>query len=401
MKRIFKYFIIACAATMALASCDNAEYDVIENGVYIAEAALTDRFTQQIENQVVAKQVTKTLTIRLATPVDTDVTVTLSTDQDFIDKYNQDNGTSYQMLPEEYRVLDTKVTIPAGSISATANLIIMPYDTPNGEAYALAVKIAKVDGPVEAVSDGTHILYLLMAPHKQKVALLSSTNAGSSKVQFKNAFSPATWTYEFWMRPDNYNGHSRQPYYWQSGFNDNVFYDNSSPISIGGSVGFYMRWWADGALHIGPCFQNQMDIYFDDNTEAWKPGTWYHIAYTYDGSIIQLYIDGQKNAFKDASGHPTFTFNGITFIQGFVGGQNTAFAQIRMWDSCLPQATIIDAMNRGVPADSEGLFGYWKCDEGEGNVLHDSTPNANHITLRGNADWETLGTVNFMEPNKK
>ncbi len=396
MKRIFRYFIFAFAATMAMASCDDAKYSVIENGVYISEAAPSDRFNQQIENMTVATEVTKSLTIRLASPVDTDVTVSLGTDQDFIDKYNKQHGTSYLLLPEQYYSLDTKVTIPAGNISATATLRISPYDTPNGEAYAMAVKVSKVDGPVVAATDATHILYLLMAPHKQKVAMLHSRNANASSVTFKTPFSPSTWTFEAWMRFDNYNGHSRYAYGWQSGYNDNVFYDNSAPVVIGECL---LRWWADGALHIGPCFQNQMNgVYFDDNTEAWKPGKWYHIAYTFDGTLIQLYIDGEKNANKDASGH-SFTFDKITFVQNFVSNQNVAFAQFRLWDNCLPQSSIQDAMNRGVPSDSPGLLGYWKCDEGEGNVLHDATANENHITLRADADWTTLGTVNFMYPN--
>jgi hypothetical protein len=301
------------------------------------------------------------------------------------------------MLPEQYYSLDTEVTIPAGSISTTANLEIRPYDTPNGEAYALAVKIAGVEGPVEAVSDATHLLYLLMAPHRQKVALLHSSNAGGSGVTFQTPFELSNWTFEFWMRSDNYNGHSRQPYGWQSGYNDNVFYDNASPISVGPC---YLRWWADGALHIGPCFQNQMDIYFDDNTEAWKAGVWYHIAYTYDGNKIQLYIDGEKNAFKDDPNRSR-TFDKITFVQNFVSNQNVAFAQIRLWNTTLSQATIQDAMNRGVSNDSAGLIGYWKCDEGSGNILHDSSSNGNDIRLRGEADWNTLGTVNFMTPNAK
>ena len=107
---------------MALASCDNAEYDIIENGVYISEAAPGDRFTQQVENQIVATDVIKQLTIRLASPVNEDVTVSLGADLDFIEKYNQSNGTSYQMLPAEFMELDSQVVIPAGSISATATV---------------------------------------------------------------------------------------------------------------------------------------------------------------------------------------------------------------------------------------------------------------------------------------
>ena len=122
MKRIFRYFIVACAATMALASCDNAKYDVISNGVYISEAALTDRFTQQIENQVVDGEVTKPLTIRLASPAESNVTVKLGIDHDFLAKYNTQNGTSYEVLPEEYRSFEETVTIPAGSISASTSI---------------------------------------------------------------------------------------------------------------------------------------------------------------------------------------------------------------------------------------------------------------------------------------
>ena len=142
-------------------------------------------------------------------------------------------------------------------------------------------------------------------------------------------------------------------------------------------------------------------FYFDDNTEAWKSRTWYHIAYTYDGSTVQLYIDGQKNANKLAPSGKVFTFDKITLVQNFASyyGQNTGLAQIRMWDSCLPQATIQDAMNREVAADSPGLLGYWKCSEGEGNILYDSTSNGNHITLRGTPDWNAYGVINFMNPN--
>ncbi len=394
MKRFFRYIIVACAATMALASCDNAEYSIVENGVYISEAALTDRFTQQVENQIVAEEVTKSLTIRLAAPIDEDVTVTLGLDQDFIDTYNQRNGTSYQMLPQESYSLDNQVTIPAGSISAPATLVIKPFSTPNGEAFALAVKIVDVNGPVEAISDATHILYLLQAPHKQKVPVLDSYSAANSRVTFKNAFSPATWTFEYWLRMGNdydYDINYGRQY---------AFYDNSAPISIGEC---FLRWWATGALLKGPCYQNQMNgVYFDDNTEAWVTRTWYHIAYTFDGTTIQLYIDGQKNAYKETPGK-AFTFGDIVLLQNWGSwyGQNTSLAQIRIWEGCLPQASIQDAMNREVPVDSPGLLGYWKCSEGEGNVLHDSTPNANHLTLRDTPRWDELGEVNFMYPNGK
>lgn len=388
MNRIFRNLIFAVAAMAALASCDNAEYSAIKNGVYISEAALTDRFTQQVENQTVDGDVTKTLTIRLASPVNEDVKVTLGLDLDFLAQYNQRNGTSYEVLPEEFREFDEEVTIPAGDVSATSNLLIKQFTTPNGESYAIPVKIAAVEGPVEAVTDATHILYLLMAPHIQKVPVLNGSSAGHVKVTFPTPLSSPTWTYEFWLRMDN-------TYDWGSYGRKYVFSGNSAPISFGECM---LRWWPNGALGIGPCYQNQMNgFYFDDNTEAWLEDVWDHVAYTYDGTTVQLYINGQKNASIQAPGGKTFTFDHVVLCQNFSSGQATSLAQVRMWNTCLSQATIQDAMNRGVPDDSEGLFAYWKCDEGEGNILYDSSPNGNHITLKSAPQWSD--DINFLHPN--
>ena len=102
--------------------------------------------------------VEKTITVRLAKAVDSDVTVTLGIDEEMLDTYNSRKGTSYMVLPEEYRSFDSEVTIPAGSISAVSTLTIRQFQTPNGEAYAIPLTISSVTGPVTTAGDARHIL---------------------------------------------------------------------------------------------------------------------------------------------------------------------------------------------------------------------------------------------------
>ncbi|MGN1233551.1 MAG: hypothetical protein ACI4UJ_08935, partial [Candidatus Cryptobacteroides sp.] len=73
--------IMAAAALILAASCDNAEYSVIGNAVFISEAAPEDKFNQQVESLTIEGTVTKTLTIRLAEALDTDIEVNLGIDE--------------------------------------------------------------------------------------------------------------------------------------------------------------------------------------------------------------------------------------------------------------------------------------------------------------------------------
>lgn len=380
----------AILALFVATSCNDEKYTTIENGVYIEEAAPSNQYNQQVSSLTVEEEMTKTLTVRLANYIDQDVKVTLDIDNDFIASYNEANGTSYQVLPKEYLSFDKSVVIPTGEVSAPlANIHIKPFSTPNGETYAIPIKLSSVEGPVSVIGNASHIMYLLSAPHRQTTPILKYGDL--IKKEFASRIPTSTWTLEYWFRMN-------APYAGAN--NETVFTGNTSPITFnaGDNVSeMFIRFWPNGALNIGPCYQFQMKgAYFDDNTEAWKADTWYHVAYTYDGTTVQLYIDGVANASKDVS--INFEFSNIQ-LAAFSGGRNAAqLAQIRIWNYCLPQSSIQDAMNREVAANSEGLIGYWKCSEGEGTVLHDSSINGNDITFSKAITWSE--EYNFMHPNE-
>lgn len=395
MKMIeYSKYLALITALVVVFGCDDAKFPAIDNGLYIEEAAPSNTFGQQIEAQLVDEgDVTKTLTVRLVRAINQDVTVTLDIDSQLIEDYNQKNSASYELLPEEFRSFERTVTIPAGKASAPAiKLVIKPFTAPNNESYAIPVRITSVSGPVELVGNANHILYLLTSPNKQKALILKTGNMTSTT--FGNDIPVTEWTIEYWIRMDNATGQPTGDWIGTANkpFRERIFRPNSSPIQFNNIL---LRYYPQGAKTIAPVLQCQLDGNFFNTEEFWWPDTWYHIAYTYDGSTICVYKDGTLNNSKADTRE--FIFKNITLGANFVSPMQVEFAQIRLWSKCLTDNVIQEGMSRQIPADSEGLIGYWKCDEGKGNILKDSSPNGNDITINGTPAWSKQ--YNFYHPN--
>lgn len=395
MIRFSKYVVLVIILTSVF-GCDDAEMKAIDNGLYIQEAAPSNKFDQQIITQLVDdEEVVKTLTVRLVRAMDHDVTVTLDIDPQLLEDYNNKNEANYLVLPEEYRNFEKTVTISAGNVSAPViDLTIKPYSSSNGEAYAIPIRITSVDGPIEMKGNANHLLYLLTSPHRQKAVIIKRGNRTTKT--FSTAIPMEQWTFEYWVKVDNITG--RPTGDWEGLGNKNfrarIFVPDSQPLTFSDLT---LRYYADGANVQIPILQFQNSAGHFDTTGFWWPDTWYHIAYTYDGTTVTVYKDGVKD--NSLANSIDWTFKSLSFAIGSFGyEQQVEFAQIRMWKKCLSENVIKDNMSRQVAGDSDGLIGYWKCDEGTGNELKDSSSNQNHVTLGGTPQWSEQ--INFSHPNK-
>ena len=397
MKMIrFSKYVALVIILASVFGCDDAEMKAIDNGLYIQEAAPSNKFDQQIITQLVDdEEVVKTLTVRLVRAMDHDVTVTLDIDPQLLEDYNNKNEANYLVLPEEYRNFEKTVTISAGNVSAPViDLTIKPYSSSNGEAYAIPIRITSVDGPVEMKGNANHLLYLLTSPHRQKAVIIKKGNR--TVKTFSTAIPMEQWTFEYWVKVDNITGKPTGD--WEGLGNKNfrarIFVPDSQPLTFSDLT---LRYYADGANVQIPILQFQNSAGHFDTTGFWWPDTWYHIAYTYDGTTVTVYKDGVKD--NSLANSIDWTFKSLSFAIGSFGyEQQVEFAQIRMWKKCLSENVIKDNMSRQVAGDSDGLIGYWKCDEGTGNELKDSSPNQNHVTLGGTPQWSEQ--INFSHPNK-
>ncbi len=209
-------------------------------------------------------------------------------------------------------------------------------------------------------------------------------------VLLPNTFADVPNTFEAWVRvpvdvPDDF----------RVGNIIGSFPDGNRAGSMNTSFQFretgYPRfWWNDGEQNV-----NAMD--YDIRT-----GEWVHYAGVRDESVrrgtITLYINGEV-LYEWLLGAGTAIiprdppiiggdYRSLTFPPGsdscFIG----RIGEVRVWNTERTQEEIQANMNIELTGDEEGLLGYWKFDEGEGEILHDSSPYENHGTIIG-AEWYT------------
>ncbi len=66
---------------------------------------------------------------------------------------------------------------------------------------------------------------------------------------------------------------------------------------------------------------------------------------------------------------------------------NGIIDEIRIWDVARTQQEIQQFMNQELDGSEQGLVGYWKFNEGMGDIANDLTINANHGLLQGGVMW--------------
>ncbi|MCB2408839.1 endo-beta-N-acetylglucosaminidase [Hymenobacter lucidus] len=110
-------------------------------------------------------------------------------------------------------------------------------------------------------------------------------------------------------------------------------------------------------------------------------GTWYHVAATFDGTVLRLYLNGQLNASLNATG--SFTANSIFYMgRNFDNSRilNGSLDEVRVWTRALTPAEIQANMCAVAPT-AAGLEGYWPFNEGSGTVAVDQTGHGHQGTL--------------------
>lgn len=124
---------------------------------------------------------------------------------------------------------------------------------------------------------------------------------------------------------------------------------------------------------------------------ALNANTWYHVAATYDGSAMKIYINGVLDATKSQTGNVASNgaFN-VGYLYNTSRNFNGKVDEVRVWKRALTQTEISQNMcNVTLPATS--LAAYWKFNEGSGSSVQDTSGNGLALTLTGvdASNWAT------------
>ena len=128
------------------------------------------------------------------------------------------------------------------------------------------------------------------------------------------------------------------------------------------------------------------------STVALTPGVWSHIAATYDGSTIKIYVNGILT--QSAAWTNGITDSGNDLLLGSSSGTtlNGQMDEARVWTVARTQAEIQETMCRTLIGNEAGLAAYYRLDQIDGTTVYDLTSNANNGTLTNmdpTTDWVT------------
>jgi len=128
--------------------------------------------------------------------------------------------------------------------------------------------------------------------------------------------------------------------------------------------------------------------------------TWHHIAFSRQGGTARIFIDG---VFKQSGSVPSTLLN-VASNGAFLGQDQDAVGggfdaaqsltgqmdELRVWNYARSEAEILSTMNVSLSDNYPGLRGYWRMDEGFGQIVGDATPSGFDGTLGRTSTSESV-----------
>ena len=410
-------FIIRIAVLALLVSCNRFEPvdHVFDNCAYLDVSATSQTQAATFGNRVSSLE--KHLCVALSYPSDKDVKATISVDASLTDAFNHRYGTDYQLLPEAYLDFSpVSVTIEAGKVNSEKvsigfkNLMGQGEDQTGAmetdKTYLLPVRLSSED---ISTMDGSSVAYYLV---KRSSAITVAAQLTDNWIEFPLMDTPGEVA-------DAYNGLTALTY--EALVNvDRFDLDNKDGvcnISTVMGVEQYLL------LRIGDANFERQCLQFDgsgngsqfgklpsksDPAKKLYSGSWYHVACTYDQNerVARIYVNAKLiDEVKEAGVAGPTADNKITLAmralgmpeayQFFIGKSYNDFrplqgkiAEARVWRVARTGDEIWKNMYRiENPKDQKDLIGYWKFNDGEGNVVKDYSWVGNHGKAVGDIIW--------------
>lgn len=357
--------IIAVLLAVLFAGCENAEYDIRDNSVYIADAASSSK------SVVVSMETTGAdinIIVRLAKQVDQNVEVALTLNPAMLAEYNEENSTEYELLPTYQLPADAKVVIPAGNISGSYKIHIDNFDT-QGKNFAFPIELGNVlTGGIQKSNTQSRFIYILAKPLIVSVPVMKGLQGMVKTIPDTDWGIPAPqWSLECWTRMSAFSKNNQAIF--NLGSKDHEIY-----IRFGDANGPY------NYLQIktlGGQVETARDL---------VANTWYHWAFVYDGTTLTIYRNGVQDVKFDPPA-PKGEVR-IDFVEMISSGSyfpdECGMSQVRLWKTAITPNQIKNNMFYGIDPTNPNLIGYWPMDEGSGNTFADITGNGHTATAEAN-----------------
>ena len=372
-KLVFNIFVLGIFAT-SFTSCEDAKNDVIDNMIYISEAASAS--AGEIILGKTGEVSTGVVTVRSGRVAENSIKLQIALDNATLANYNSRNDVEFAMIPAEHITLPSEVEIPAGSSQVEVPFTVTSFDGDKGVEYAAPIKVVAANGIPVSEGSGAYI-YTFGKPLIQKAPGFYYDS--KMNMVWPQQVDLTNFTLEWWARCTNRNGNG--------GFSVN----NQAMFSFDANKELYVRFgdivYVD--QNTGRNMYNFLQIKTmgidanydsgDPNKNPLKWGEWIHFAHTYDAATgdVVLYMNGKEVNRNNGGAGTVFNFKGCSMF----GSGSTYFrdiiemCQLRMWKTTRTAAQIAKNMKKEVKYNDPDLLFYFPMNEGEGEELHDVTGN--------------------------
>ncbi|NBJ07762.1 DUF1735 and LamG domain-containing protein [Duncaniella freteri] len=354
--KMTKYMsIVALASSMVFTACQD-DMEKFDNKVF--DDAATPVSTLLMENK--NNNTTRTLRVALAQPAPQEMVISYRVNPGLVETYNMIYGEKAVMLPSENYSMDKpEVVIPADGVTSS-DLVVEFKDIMNLDrdvVYVLPVEIA--NSPIE-VLESKRVSYFVVrgAALINVVANMNQNYAQLNNVSASELSSFDQITVEALLFPDEFG----------KLISTIMGIEGRSLLRIG-DAGV-----PDNQLQFATSSGNVSDPAWQFETKKWT-----FMTFTYDKNSgeIKVYFNGVQKGATYTKKNVSINWNSSQFYIGksyddarFFNGN---MSECRIWNRVLTQDEIMEPNHfYTVDPESEGLVAYWKMDEGNGMVFHDS-----------------------------
>jgi len=297
---------------------------------------------------------------------DTDGTYTVTWDYDNLMGYTYSQPQTIIV----HHVVDQSVTAAQTLLCPNNSTTIDVGSTENDLSYFLRdnANDSIIDGPIagtgSAISFNTGNLVSNMTynvyAQSSNTALEFDVSDDYVEIPSDASLIPTNLTVEAWIYTYGYNSYDVvvMKNDWYYGGYCMYYYDNSIRFAI--------------------------NDYWDYNVSAEiTSGQWYHVAGTYDGAELKLYLNGALvSTVADTDGIDPNGDN-LTIGADYEGSYvwNGKIDEVRIWDVARSDTEISNAWNTPLTGSEPGLISYYNFDIGSGSTLPDLTGNGHDGTL--------------------
>ncbi|MCF8368502.1 MAG: LamG domain-containing protein, partial [Bacteroidales bacterium] len=197
-------------------------------------------------------------------------------------------------------------------------------------------------------------------------------------------------TLECWLNADN----------WNPSTNHQVFAGNTQSGGYNFAIGYPTSADAGFAVYSNGAYRR-----VDADITGYSG--WHHVAGTFDGQFVKVYIDGDlKDTYDMGSSGNTISYAySNSFLLGNEAGSGSTpsnytysfdgkMDELKVWNIALSQSDIQKNMCKSLTGNESGLMAYCNFDNLSGTILQDFSGNGNdgicigyNVTLSGTVDW--------------